>query len=248
MYHSYADKTFSKEQISQMKSHDSDSKTYSNFISIDELNYLRNEIKKISYPEHGETSKYFGASFNDDFAKDLKQIFEKKLHELIGDYQLDFFAWQEAINPWKLHVDMRWYPDKLPYKVVLIPIDVESDLDAWKDTYTIAFKQRDYGEGSKNTGERKKGNSDQSDWQRPFDKPGTRNLSSGYSITKAQHQKYFSHMPYNWLEGLDIDNIYRWTPCSAVVWDQNQLHCADNFLDKGIKTKRSLIFFTNQKS
>ena len=248
MYHSYADKTFSNDQVDQMKSHDGPSRTYENFISIDELNYLREEIKKITYPEHGETSKYFGASFNDEFAKDLQKIFEDKLHELIGDHRLDFFAWQEAINPWKIHADLRWYADKLPYKVVLIPIDVESGQDNWMDTYTIAFKQRDYREGNTNTDATKKGNDDQSKWKRPFDKPGTRNLSSGYSITKQEHQKYFSHMDYSWLEGLDIDNIYKWTPCSAVVWDQNQLHCADNFLDKGIKTKRSLIFFTNQKT
>ena len=54
-------------------------------------------------------------------------------------------------------------------------------------------------------------------------------------------------MPYEYLEGLEIDNVFKWTPGSCVTWDQNQLHCADNFLANGIKTKLSLIFFTNQK-
>ena len=54
-------------------------------------------------------------------------------------------------------------------------------------------------------------------------------------------------MPYKYLEGLEIDNIFKWTPGSCVIWDQNQLHCADNFLANGIKAKSSLIFFTNQK-
>ena len=55
-------------------------------------------------------------------------------------------------------------------------------------------------------------------------------------------------MPYEFMEGLEIDNIYKWTPGSCVTWDQNALHCADNFIKNNIKTKLSLIFFTNQKS
>jgi len=130
---------------------------------------------------------------------------------------------------------------------VLIPIDVDNEQNNWKDTYTIAFKQRNYLEGNSNTDKKIKGNDDQSKWKRPFDDPGTRNLAKGYSITRKQHTEYFSHMDYDFMEGLEIDNIFKWKPCSAVVWDQNQLHCADNFLANGIKTKRSLIFFTNQR-
>ena len=124
--------------------------------------------------------------------------------------------------------------------------DVESDDDAWKETYTIAFKQRNYLEGNidSNTGE--KGNTDQSTWKRPYDKPGMHYLKDGFKITTDEHKKYFSHMPYEYLEGLEIDNLYKWEPGGCVVWDQDQLHCADNFLANGITTKRSLIFFTNQ--
>jgi len=31
-----------------------------------------------------------------------------------------------------------------------------------------------------------------------------------------------------------------------VIWDANQLHCADNFLARGIKTKLSILIMTNQ--
>ena len=77
-----------------------------------------------------------------------------------------------------------------------------------------------------------------------MDDPGTHNVVEGYSISREQHEKYFSHMPYDFLEGLEIDNIFKWTPGSCVIWDQNQFHCADNFLANNIKTKLSLIFFT----
>jgi hypothetical protein len=230
-----------------MQAMDCTSKTFHNFINTEELKLLQGMIKDIEFPEKGQTSKYAGASYNDPQGIILKKIFDDKIKKIIGEYELDFFAWQEAINPWKIHADLRWYPDKLPYKVILVPLDVISEQDTWKDTYTIAFKQRNYLEGNTNSNIGKKGNTDQSDWKRPIDNPGTHNVIKGYSISKSEHERYFSHMPYEFLEGLEIDNIFKWTPGSCVVWNQNQLHCADNFLANNIKTKLSLIFFTNQK-
>ena len=247
MQHLYIDNRYTNEQIAQMQACDGPSKTYTEVINADEIEFLQQEIKKINYPETGKTSKYAGASYKDPQGKIIKDIFDDKLKKIIGDYDLDFFAWQEAIKPWKVHADLRWYPDRLPYKVVLFPIDVISDQDTWKDTYTIAFKQRDYLEGNANDGKAYKGNTDQSSWTRPCEKSSTRNLVQGHKISTDEHQKYFSHMPYEFLEGLEIDNVYKWTPGSCVTWDQNALHCADNFLNNNIKTKLSLIFFTNQK-
>lgn len=247
MQHSYIDNKFTPEQVIKMQSASGPSKTFHDVITQEELRFLQQEIKKISYPESGKTSKYAGASYNDPQGKILKGIFDEKLKNIIGDYELDFYAWQEAINPWKTHADLRWYPDKLPYKVVLFPIDVISDQEQWKDTYTIAFKQRDYLEGNSNDGKGYKGNTDQTTWSRPCENPGTHGLVEGYKISREEHELYFSHMPYDFLEGLEIDNVFKWTPGSCVIWDQNQLHSADNFINNNIKTKLSLIFFTNQK-
>ena len=55
-----------------------------------------------------------------------------------------------------------------------------------------------------------------------------------------------SHIPYDHCEGLEIDSIFKWEPGSAVIWDANQLHCADNFLAREIKTKLSILIMTNQ--
>jgi hypothetical protein len=247
MYHTYIDNKYTENQVKKMQFADSKSKTFHNVISQEQLKSLQNIIKKIKYPEIGKTSKYAGANFRDPLGQKIKEIFHEPLKKIIGEYDLDFYAWQEAINPWKVHADIRWYKDKLPYKVILFPLDVISDSDSWKDTYTIAFKQRNYLEGNRNTNEGNKGNSNQSDWIRPCEDKGTKNLCEGYKISKDEHEKYFSHMPYEFLEGLEIDNVFKWTPGSCVTWDQNQLHCADNFLTNDIKTKLSLIFFTNQK-
>ena len=248
MQHTYVYNRYTDEQVKAMQSADGPSQTFQEVLDQDEIKFLQTEIKKVDYPEVGKTSKYSGASYDDPQVKIIKEIFDAKLKNIIGDYQLDFYAWQEAIKPWKAHADLRWYKDKIPYKVILFPINVISDQDSWKDTYTIAFKQRNYLEDNANKGEAEKGNSDQSTWKRPCERPGTHNLVNGYKISKEQHGKYFSHMPYEFMEGLEIDNIYKWSPGSCVTWDQNALHCADNFVKNNIKTKLSIIFFTNQKN
>ena len=247
MYHTYIDNRYTEEQVAKMQAMDGGSETFHNFIDADELEHLQGMIKNVEFPEQGQTSKYAGASYSDPQGVILQKIFDEKIKKIIGDYDLDFFAWQEAINPWKIHADLRWYAKSIPYKVILVPLGVVSDQETWKETHTIAFKQRNYLESNTNSDHGKKGNTDQSDWKRPMDDPGTHNVVEGYSISREQHGKYFSHMPYDFLEGLEIDNIFKWTPGSCVTWDQNQFHCADNFLANNIKTKLSLIFFTNQK-
>jgi len=234
MYH-----TYTESEVKKMQSADGKSKTFHDVITQEQFKFLQNIIKKIKYPVVVENSKYAGGSFRDPIGQKIKQIFHEPLKKIIGEYELDSYAWQEAINPRKIHTDMHWYKDKLPYKTILFPLDVISDSDSWKDTYTVAFKQRDYLEDNSNA--------EQSDWTRPYENPGVHNLIDGYSISKDEHEKYFSHIPYDFLGGLEIDNIFKWTPGSCVIWDRNQLHCADNFLANDITTKHCLIFFTNQK-
>ena len=241
MYH-----TYTESEVKKMQSADGKSKTFHDVITQEQFKFLQDAIKKIKYPEIAKNSKYAGGSFRDPIGQKIKQIFHEPLKKIIGEYELFSYVWQEAINPRNIHTDMNWYKDKLPYKAILFPLDVISDSDSWKDTYTIAFKQRDYLEGNSN--KRQHENEDQSDWTRPYENPGVHNLINGYSISKDEHKKYFSHIPYDFLEGLEIDNIFKWTPGSCMIWDRNQLHCADNFLTNDIKTKLSLIFFTNQKS
>ena len=166
MYHTYIDNRYTEDQVLKMQAMDSGSETFHDFINADELASLQSMIKNIEFPETGQTSKYAGASYSDPQGMILKDIFDEKIKKIIGDYELDFFAWQEAINPWKIHADLRWYSKKLPYKVILVPLDVVSDQDHWKETHTIAFKQRDYLESNTNSDHGKKGNSDQSHWKR----------------------------------------------------------------------------------
>jgi len=237
--------TYSENEVKKMQSADGKSETFHDVITQEQFKFLQNIIKKVKYPEIEKNSKYASGSFLDPMGQKIKQIFHEPLKKIIGEYELYSYVWQEAINPRNIHTDMSWYKDELPYRAILFPLDVISDSDSWKDTYTIAFKQRDYLEANSNREQHV--NTEQSDWTRPYENPGVRNLINGYSISKDEHKKYFSHIPYDFLEGLEIDNIFKWTPGSCMTWDRNQLHCADNFLANDIKTKLSLIFFTNQK-
>ncbi len=229
-----------------MKTYDTASGIKRNFMSDEEFNTIKELCDKIKdWPEVGKTSKYYGMSYNDSIGKIIRKIFCDKLNDLIGDHELDFFVFQEAIKPWQIHADIRWYQDKIPHKTVCIPLDVISDNEQWVDTHTITFKQRDYFRNNPDTNEGSYGN--KSNMQRYYDNANTENLCEGYKISKEQHKKHFSHMPYNYLKGLEIDSIKLWEPKSAICWDQNQLHCSDNFLTNNVQTKKSLIFFTNIK-
>lgn len=249
--HTYISNTFTEEQIGVMENNNNNSNKISNFLSLEEFKTIQSILNNITeWPEVGKTSKYNGMSYTDGIiGHTLKRILDSKIQNWIGKYELDFFAFQEAILPWKIHADLRWYANKIPGKAILIPLDVisESSSIGWKDTYTITFQQRNYKRkvSIKNKGESRAGNSDQKTWKRPIDDPSIELINPGYHIDKHQYKKYFSHMDYEWLEGLEIDACHRWDPCSAFVWDQCALHCADNFLDKSIKTKKSLILFTN---
>lgn len=246
--HIYINNSYTNDQITKMKSKESDTIIQDNFLSQAEFDTLRQLINEIEYPEHGSTSKYAGSSYEyPPHGPIVKKILDDKLTDLIGPYKIDFFAWQEAIKPWKIHADLRWYKDKVPFKVILIPLDVISDNSnsKWADTYSITFKQRNYLRNNKNDNTGSTGNNDQSHWKKPIIDKSVEGCISGYSIDEKTHAEYLSHMPYDYLEGLEIDRIFHWKPRSIVIWDQTALHCADNFLRRDIKTKLSLIMMTN---
>jgi len=247
MSHIYLENSYTEDQIKKMQTKDSPTKIVSDFISMDELKLLRELIDTVEYPEHGSTSKYAGSSYEyPPYGPLMEKIFDEKLVQHIGAHQLDFFAWQEAIIPWKIHADLRWYADKIPHKVILVPLDVISDSDNWAETHSITFKQRNYLRNYPNTNKGSAGNTDQKSWKRPIDNPNTEGCISGYSINEDTWKEYMTHVPYEYLEGLEIDSVFKWEPGSAVIWDANQLHCADDFLARGIKTKLSILIMTNQ--
>jgi hypothetical protein len=249
--HLYEYNSFTLDQEARLRSNAGDSVYIENFLTDKEFAICRKIVMNIKkWPEHGQVSKYWGFDFNSGAGPMLTWL-KGKVDDILPDWKLDFLAVQEAINPWKIHTDIRWYADKIPYKVILLPMDVEPitgpvGIEDWPETYTIAFNQRNFlAQWSDKEKEiRANVGNDQYDWERPCENIQYENLKSGYHISEQQWQEHFNHMPYNHLEGLTIDRMHQWKPKSLFHWDNTALHCADNFLSKNIKTKRSLMIFT----
>ncbi|MAH07767.1 hypothetical protein CMI38_05975 [Candidatus Pacearchaeota archaeon] len=249
--HQFIDKSFSTHQLEKMKQGNSASNADYEFLTQSEFDKLRRMCLTIEYHEKGKVSNYKGFSADEPAGQMIQKMLNDRLVKWIGPHNIDFFAFNEAIEPWKIHADLRWHETKIPYKMVLVPMDVEAidntTSDPWIPTYTIAFDQRDYLEDSTNTGESHAGNDGPyatTGKTRICDKPGTHHLKPGYHITHEEHEKYMSHFPYDHLDSLTIDNIFEWKPRSAGYWDNNQMHCADNFIKRGIKTKKCLMICT----
>lgn len=252
--HLYQPKSFTPDQESVLRKTASDAVYVTDFLTEEEFDICRNMVlSTVDYPEVGKTSKYYGFSFADSPGKQLQWLFDKIQRSLLPNMKLDFFAIQEAINPWKIHADIRWKELDIPYKVILIPVDVEpisgpvSIID-WPETYTLTFDQRNF--LSKWDIDRvkhgpKSGNTDQSAWLRPIDNIQFENFVDGYQIDNTTWNRYLSHMDYTSSEGLSINAINHWKPRSLMYWDNTMLHCSDNFLASGIRTKRSLMIFSN---
>lgn len=246
--HIYQPKSFTPEQEKILRDTAAPSFYRENFLSPDEFSFCRNLTMSVKeWPEHGTTSKYWGFGIDSGFGPDLSWLL-KKVQGVIPNSELDFFAIQEAIIPWKIHSDIRWYDDRIPYKVVLLPMDVEPasgpvSVDQWPDTASISFHQRNFLSKWKDDAVAKQGNNDQSHWKRPVDHPQYEGLVEGYTIDREIWNRYLDHMPYEFLEGLTLDQINIWKPGSMMFWDNTALHCADNFLKHNIKTKRSLMLF-----
>lgn len=253
-YGLYVNQQFSEKQTKILEETASESQYFSDWLNDDEFNILRNISLNISeYPEVGKVSKYWGFGFADEPAKNISPWLLPKLKKTLGPHKIAFMAFQEAINPWRIHADIRWDEKEVPYKVLLIPLDVEPisktvSFDDWIDTFTITFHQRNFMRSlPKSDGKISTPNTGQSHWVRSCDDPSVEQILPGYHISQEFYKKYFTHIPYEYLEGLTIDKINKWIPKSMMYWDNTALHCADDFLSQGIKTKRCFMIFTYYK-
>lgn len=258
--------SFTDEQEKKLRASCGVSHCIENFLTDSEFALCRKLVlNKKNYPEHGEVSKYWGFGW-DSGAGPLLKWLKEKVDTILPNWKLDYLAIQEGITPWKIHPDINWHPDRIPYKVMLLPMDVEPvtgpvSIDEWPETYSIAFHQHNFlskqpvevvttlsddmviDKSQQNYHAHSHGNI-YAKVNRPYDDPSVEGLQPGYHISEELWNKHFSHMPYEYSEGLTLDSMHQWIPKSVMLWDSSALHCADNFLSKNIKTKRSLMIFT----
>lgn len=248
----YIEQRFSEKQTEVLEKTAGSSKQILNFLSDEEFDFLRSISldPNTVYPEIGKVSKYWGFGPQYKPADEINQWLIPKIEKIIGPCKIDFYAFQEAIIPWKIHADIRWDEVKIPYKVMLIPLDVEPttgkvDVDNWPDTATIAFNQRNFMRKLPSKSDTVIiPNTGQDHWVRSCNDPCVEDLVEGYHITKETWNKFLTHVPYEHSEGLTIDSIHHWVPKSIMYWDNTALHAADDFLSHGIATKRCFMIFT----
>ena len=244
--------SFTSEQTKRLEESSGPSQYITDWLSDDEFSLLRSIAldPKITYPEIGRVSKYWGFGPEHEPARNISPWLLPKLDQLLGSYKIAFLAFQEAIQPWQIHADIKWNETEVPYKVLLVPLDVEPitgpvSSDQWPDTNTITFNQRNFlRQLPDSEGEVTKLNTGQGHWLRPYDDPCVEGLIPGYHISTELWSRYLSHIDYSYAEGLTIDKINTWKPKSMMYWDHNALHTADDFPGHGIRTKRCFMIFT----
>ena len=143
---------FEKNVLKQIQENESEIKEINNFLSSDECNdfieYFNNlkekSIGKSQYIEREESTKIF---FNFDQSKELKNL-KEKVEEHIGEFYVNDFQPHMITSryPLRLHVDTGKNPNDIIFKNVIIPVQIEYDLNKnnYKPPNTIIFKNRWY--------------------------------------------------------------------------------------------------------
>ena len=183
---------------------------------------------------------------------ELREILIPKLDEQFGKWfsysdinndkqkqSSDFYFWQQGI--FAPHTDSLIHiPGYVPYKDVLIPLEMEGGVDS--PYYT--FNQRWYGRGC----HFKYKHIDNmfalySDIMR--EKPyGEYKFFKNYEsdpdkmISKDWYDEYFGEIyNYEMLQGFSLNKMLPWTPGRAIVTDSSMIHGATNYKIKGGKYK-----------
>ncbi len=143
---------FDRNILREIKKNESPPVQIENFLSSKEctnlINYLRNlkdkSIGKSQYIEREESTKIF---FKLDQTLEIQKLY-KKIQEVIGEFYVNDFQPHIITSryPLRLHVDTGKNPNDLIFKNVIIPLEVEYDLNKKNHSppNTLIFKNTWY--------------------------------------------------------------------------------------------------------
>ena len=63
-------------------------------------------------------------------------------------------------------------------------------------------------------------------------------------IDETTYDEYLTHLPHYHKNKLSIETIFPWKKGSLLIFDRNRLHCSDNFLARGLTSKRGFVIWT----
>lgn len=224
-----------------------------NFLDEDELKVCR-DIYYNNFDSAGVKlyTRHFFITYPLDIPE-VGEILKPKLNSLFGEWysyrninsdefkqSSDFYFFQKTV--FAPHTDSIIHiPDYVPYKDVLIPLEIDNDV---KSPY-YSLNQRWYGRGT----HFKQGMIDDvfgmysnTFREHSYDYYGVKYVEKDPSkmIDKYWYDEYFNEIsgyPISIFEGFSIRKHFLWTPASAIVSDTNIIHGATNYNVKGGKYK-----------
>jgi hypothetical protein len=177
-------------------------------------------------------------TYNNGFEKDgpVYQMIMKKIYPKINDVVTENFELScgfilKANEPYGIHTDYWHAHDKRKNVVgpsVLIPLSVSPNTANITDTHTVIFDQI----CTDNFQEFKKNNKPIADV----------NNSAVYL-----KETILSHCSADDLSYLTVKSVCSWEPGSFLYWDRRLLHSSDSFGTSGIKQKRCIVMFFDEK-
>jgi len=231
----------SNDEISKIKSTFSPPEVIEEFLTIDQLDRLleiyektQNKIQKNTGPITVDLSPYL--------TDNLISLILEKIKNIIGNFTVISGFYFETTYPHVIHNDDSFELPDTVYKGITIPIKYYGD--GILDNPGLCFFDQHYFHGPSKFFK----NDDNIEFY--YNKPVyeydlVENLSSE-KITKETYNKYFTHLKYEWLEGLSIQSVKPWTPGTAIIFDSLQLHCASDFRKNNINKKLGISIFTKK--
>lgn len=177
--------------------------------------------------------------FSDDACfKDILQ----RLKTHIGDFEITASLFFQTDYPHIIHNDDTFELPNSVYKAITLPLKLYGD-NVSGNPYLCFFDQLYF------HGPAKFFNGD-TDIETYFNKQvySYENVSglSNETFRFDTYLKYFTHLKYQWLEGLSLNSCIPWVPGDAIVFDSVRLHCASDFRKQGIRKKLGLSIFTKK--
>ena len=139
---------FKKDVLKKIKDNESDINEINNFLSKDEcdnfIEYFKNLKKKsIGKSQHIEREESTKTFFKLDQSKELKSL-KEKLEDHLGEFYVNDFQPHLITSryPLRLHVDTGKNPNDIIFKNVIIPVQIEYDLNKVNHSppNTVIFK------------------------------------------------------------------------------------------------------------
>lgn len=207
--------------------------------SHDELDKIVLVMSKLPLSDGRNDQENYRAVRGIGPAHGLYQWFVKKYFVKIQDYftnpklKLTMVKYNDSAEPEKLHSD--YYTSNghgISFKTLLIPVGVNGQSHSLdKDcVHTIIFNEADQCID-------RDGYWSDRDWLKQ------RQIKSNNSL--QYKDQYLSHLKHEDLECLSIDRIWKWKYGSMVHWDEDLLHCSDNFTKNNIRSKQAIVMHTH---